>query len=414
MIQISLITIGTELLKGRIVNTNATEAANILKKYGFSISRVLTIADTRNAILSAVEAEIEGSDAVILSGGLGPTKDDITKFTLAEWFGTELVWHAPTLSYLEQRYKNRPKALTELTRRQAMVPEGSQVLPNPKGTAPGMAFARQNKWVFSLPGVPYEMLYLLENEVVPVLQNHFQTAMLHSRIIRVANIPESAAAMRMETIEASLPNSLEISYLPRLDGLWLEFSVRTQEHQLSLAEEVLKAADEQIWTLFEDKAYVRGNQPLEKELADICKRKQLTLAVAESLTGGSIAAKIVSISGASTFFQGSVTAYTIPVKVKTLGVDPQLIEEHGVVSEAVANAMASGVRNLLQTDIGLSSTGFAEADGDRTAQAWLGYADDRESAATWVRLLQDRKVNIERAANHALRWGLKKVQERFE
>ena len=414
MSDVSLITIGNELLSGRIVNTNATAAANILRRFGYSLNRVVTISDNKEDILSTLRAELKLSDVVLISGGLGPTKDDITKKTLAEWFNSALVWDSPTLDFLKKRYADRPHALTELTKQQALVPEACIVIPNAKGTAPGMGFPSEGKYVFSMPGVPFEMIHMLEFGIMPVVEKAFSTHAFISKTIRVTDIPESVAAKRMETIEDELPPQLSISYLPREDGLWLEMSLRTPREEMQVAEQLLDEGESKIFKLFEDKVYAKGDLSLGQLLGEVCKEKKLSVAVVESLTGGTLAAKIVSISGSSSYFKGSVTAYAIPVKVNLIGVDQHIIDVEGVVSEAVAKAMANGVRNLLKSDIAISTTGYAEADESNKAQAWIGYADAKGSEARWVSLRHDRSVNINRAANYALQWCLKKVKERFE
>ena len=413
MSSISLITIGTELLKGRIVNTNAAKAGEILQANGYSLDRVVTIGDTSTAIRENLSKEIQMSDIVLISGGLGPTKDDITKQTLAAYFKTELKWHEPTLAFLEDRYRDRPGTLTELTRRQALVPASCKVIANTMGTAPGMCFALADKLIISMPGVPYEMLTMLELGVLPLIRESFPAGIRLNRVIRLADIPESVAAERMEKIEASLAPEISLAYLPRADGLWLELSVRVPENKRNEAEEALAEAHKSVYQLFKDKAYAMGDTPLPKILGDLLREKKLTIAVAESLTGGALAASIVSISGSSDYFLGSVTAYASRIKTELLKVPADLIDQKGVVSADVANEMASGVRDLLKADIGLSTTGLAEADGDIRPHAYLGYADKSGNLARHVHFYYNRNVNIDRATNYCLQWGLKKVKERF-
>lgn len=415
MATLSLITIGDELLKGRTVNTNASHTGEMLRNNGYSLSRVVTISDQRKAIRSTLEEELLRSDVILISGGLGPTKDDITKFTLAEIFQSELVVHPPTLSFLEERYKRRNRQLTELTRRQAWVPAGCEVIHNSKGTAPGMLFRSGEKLIFSMPGVPFEMLHMLEYEIIPIIKATFPQDVFLHEIIRLANIPESVAAKRMESVEESLPPEVNVAYLPRHDGLWLELSIQMPQDKENEANKLLKSASELVADHLKDKVYARGGQPLAKEVADLFgKQPGLTLAVAESLTGGRIAAKIVEIPGASSFFKGSVTAYASSVKLEVLKVPQQVIDDHTVVSREVAEAMAEGVRKLLNADIGLSTTGLAEKDRNQQPNAWLGYSDKHGNEAIHVEFLHGREVNIERAANYTLQLCLKKVRDSFE
>lgn len=414
MLSISLITIGNELLRGRIVNTNAAKAGQLLRKNGYSLTRTLSISDTKEAILDAVEAELKISQVVILSGGLGPTKDDITKHTLAEWSESEWIWHQPTLDFLEERYTQRKRSLTELTRKQALVPSKCEVIHNPNGTAPGMQFSSGKHILFSLPGVPFEMLHLLEYEVIPRAKSAFPSAVFRSKVIRVSDIPESGAAHRLEALEDTFPDNVQLSYLPRHDGLWLELSVNLAQGKETEAEALLEKNAEKIENLMWDKIYAEGDHPIAEELARVMKEKKLSLAVAESLTGGSVSAKIVEISGASSFYKGSITAYDVQVKMDVLGVPPDLIEKNGVVSAEVAEAMAIGVKKLLKADIGLGTTGLAEDDGEIKAHAFLGFAHNSSSDAREVRLLYSRKVNIERCSNNLIQWCLKKVRESLD
>ncbi|MEM6346592.1 MAG: CinA family nicotinamide mononucleotide deamidase-related protein [Bacteroidota bacterium] len=408
MASISLITIGDELLKGRIVNTNASKAGLMLRTHGFSFHRVVTISDTREDIRDTVKAELDAHDIVIMCGGLGPTQDDITKPTLAELFESEMEWHAPTMAYLERRYSERGRELDDRSSRQALVPAVAEVLPNPMGTAPGMAFAQDDKLLFSLPGVPFEFFYLLENEVIPKIKSNFDTGFFDHHIIRILGVPESRAALWISELEAKMDPEVALAFLPRNDGLWLEFSVREErKHAAMLANAAL------VKKRFGEHVYTEGSRSAAAMLIDDLKQKGQTIAIAESLTGGNIAAKLVAISGASEVFTGSVTAYDVRIKIEQLGVDPDSVERHTVVSEAVVKQMAEGVRKLLGTDYGIASTGIAQAGGELPTQAWLGFADKNHTDAEFVRLLSDRQVNIERASERAIILAYKKLQSQI-
>ena len=407
---ITFITIGSELLRGRIVNTNATEVALLLRRHGFALDRVLTIADTAEAIRQAVTESLRDSEVILLSGGLGPTRDDITKHTLAALSGCPLEWDEPTRVQLAARYAARGRSLNPLTAQQALVPRGWEVLPNAVGTAPGLAWAPEGRWLVAMPGVPFELLHLLEQEVVPRLQARYPTATYGQQVLRLHGITESEAAGRMETLLPELPDALEISYLPRHDGLWIELGLR--QVGADGPPPGLTQAAGAIAQLFGPLCYATDDAPVAALLQEACRSRGLTLAVAESLTGGAIAAAVVEVSGASHFFRGSVTAYATEVKVQTLGVDQALIEQHGVVSAPVAQAMAEGVRRCLGADIGLATTGWAEPSGDEPAQAWIGYADAQGQDSLFAALRYPRGVNITRVAQQALIFALKKVRDR--
>lgn len=411
---ISFITIGTELLKGTIVNTNAARAGQLLRAHGYSLARVVSIADEAQAIRDTVAQELAHSQVVLVSGGLGPTKDDITKFTLADYFGAkDEVWHQPTLDHLETRYRQRGRPLNELTRRQALVPDVCEVVPNRLGTAPALRFRQGKRQLYAMPGVPFEMLTILEEEVLPRLRADFPGEAVATQFLRINGVGESDAALRMEPIEGALPPQVALAYLPRVDGIWLEISARLPMEQQAEADAAVAQAAEVIFDRFREETYTRETLPLPRLVQNAYKERGLTLAVAESLTGGQVAATLVSESGASDFFKGSITAYLTEIKVALLEVAPELIDRHGVVSEPVAKAMAKGVRARLGADVGLATTGLAEADGDTPAQAWIAYADAHHSEARHLSLIYDRPNNLERVTAQLLIFAYQKVREHF-
>ena len=413
MTQISLITIGSELLKGRIINTNASDIGRMLRPRGYTLARTVVIPDTREAIVRAVTEEMDQHDVVLMSGGLGPTEDDITKSTLADLFECEQVLHEPTLAHITDLFEKRGRKITDRNRQQAMVPTACEVIFNPKGTAPGMMFKKGNKRLFSMPGVPFEMKRMMDHEVIPRIQQAYPLGFYAHNIIRIYHIPESDAADRMRTIYADLPQEVDIAYLPRIDGIWLELSLQSNGNPTE-AQERLDQATERVYELFKDKFYARGEKVLPAILGEALMEKGLTIAVAESLTGGELASSLVSVSGSSRYFKGSVTAYDPSIKTQVLNVPEEMIQTHTVVSEPVVKTMAEQVRLLMQADIGIATTGIAERDGDIMPRAWLGYADAHETLARHVSLFTDRNTNIRRCAQYAMQLCLKKVRTRIE
>jgi nicotinamide-nucleotide amidase len=411
---ISLITIGNELLKGTIINTNAARAGEMLRQHGYALQRVVTIADEQETIVETVRQELIHSQVVLVSGGLGPTKDDITKYTLAEIFeAKEWRWDQPTLDHLEARYRTLGRSLNDLTRRQAWVPDVCEVVTNRMGTAPGMRFRQGARQLYAMPGVPFEMLTILAEEIIPRLTSDYPGEVMATQLLRINGIPESEAAQRMAPLEAALPASISIAYLPRVDGIWLEVSTRLPAGQQAQADAQVRQVSDGIFDLFRKETYTRSTLPLAQLVQESYLEKGLTLAVAESLTGGQVAATLVSISGASRFFKGSITAYVTQVKSDLLRVPAELIDQQGVVSEATALAMATGVRERLQADVGLATTGLAEATNDAPAQAWIAYADAQGSEARHVSMIYDRPNNLDRVTHQALIFALQKVQARF-
>lgn len=400
--KITYLSIGDELLRGRIVNTNARMLAHLLRPAGFDIQRIVTIEDDPDIIGKVVKEEIKKADAVIMSGGLGPTKDDMTKHTLASLFGMELVWHQPTLDYLEFRYQQAGRKLNETTRAQALMPDGCEVLPNSQGTAPGMLFREDDTMIFSLPGVPYEMEHLVKEAVLPRLLNlDGKSRYFLQKTLRLSGIPESTAGERLGPIHGLFPPNMKLSYLPRLDGLWLEFQangpVADKEKDSHFFEEIF----EKIKAAVSDKIYAEGDENLPELLGNLLLEKEMSIATAESLTGGMLAARVVSVSGASRYFKGGVVAYETSQKTNMLGVPEVLIEEHGVVSMEVASAMAEGVRDRMGADIGLATTGFAEFDPETQSapHAWIALAGPDGTEPRHVRLYGDRNNTRARCAD---------------
>ena len=227
MTKISLITIGSELLKGRIINTNASKIGSMLRPQGYKLSRTVVIPDTKDAIEKTLIQELEEHDMVLISGGLGSTEDDITKKTLADVMDTELIMHEPTFKYLKDRFEKRKRTFSSRIQQQAMLPESCTILPNPMGTAPGMLFEKGGSYVISLPGVPFEMSYLMEHAVIPFMKQKLPTGLFQHEILRLAHISESETADRIEHVRSTLPETVQIAYLPRKDGLWLELFVES-------------------------------------------------------------------------------------------------------------------------------------------------------------------------------------------
>lgn len=409
---ISLITIGTELLKGRIVNTNASQIGSMLRPHGFNLSRTVVIPDEADAIRNTLVHERAHHEVVILSGGLGPTDDDITKKMLCEVLDTELTLHEPTLRYLKERYAKKGRIFSDRNRQQAMLPASCTVLPNPMGTAPGMRFYSEGSWIFSLPGVPFEMLYLMENAVIPFLLQEVPVGYFNQEILRLAQIAESDTADRIQRIAHELPSEVDIAYLPRRDGIWLEIFVGSPlESERPVLEQALHLAKDRLSSLFADKLYTLGDQPASKLIKDLFLSKGLSLSVAESMTGGGIAADLVSQPGASTYFKGGICAYDTAVKIEVLGVPEESIQHAGVVSQEVAEHMAIQVRKLLKSDVGLATTGYAEDQEHTSSQVWIGYADESGSTSLHLPLYGNRSYSMARALQYGLIFCMQQVDK---
>jgi nicotinamide-nucleotide amidase len=347
-----------------------------------------------------------------MSGGLGPTSDDITKKTLAEIFGGKMVMHAPTLELLRGYFERRGKGISQRNEEQALVPDNCEVLMNRRGTAPGMLFRKDGKILVSMAGVPFEMLYLLEHEVIPRIRESFEKRYFQNHIFRLIGIFESSLADKISDIEESFPACLDISYLPRIDGIWLELTVRGEESEAENLKEVLQKNVALIRERIADFLYTEGQMSLEEEILQLCKAKSVTLAVAESITGGTITSKLVKISGASTYLKGGITTYFTETKTQILGVASEVIEKEGVVSAEVAMKMAEGVKQLFQSDFAIATTGYAESPAKgEFGSVWIGFAGQNGQLLAHRETLPfDRQHNIERAACLAMIFLLRNLK----
>lgn len=400
MKQAEIIAIGNELTIGRTVDTNSNWLAKQLITLGIFVRRITCIPDEAPAITAALEQALQHSDPIILTGGLGPTKDDLTKKTLADFFGLQLKEDPAVRATLEAWYARRGRTLNSATATQALVPVGAGVLPNPVGSAPGLHFKAQGANIFSLPGVPHEMKAIFEGSIRPLLQTQYATDYIRQHTLRTVALAESEMALRIADIEENLPPQLAIAYNAMLHMVDLRLTARgprAYEVALNTAfDQTLEALHSRI----ADHVYGEHEQTLEAALGERLAGKKLTIAFAESCTGGALAARMVSVAGASRYVCGGMVAYDNAVKTNQLGVADELLRTQGAVSEPVARAMAEGARRTLGTDVALSTTGIAGPDGGTPTKpvgtVWIGYADANGSTAQTFLLEQDRTRNIER------------------
>ncbi len=415
MTKIALLNIGTELLRGRTINTNAATMGQMLLQAGYALETTLVIHDDGPVITAAITDLLATHDVILVTGGLGPTKDDITKKVLLEMFGGEMVLHAPTLARIEGFLQRLNRPLLELNRQQAFVPSSCTVMENEMGTAPGMAFQVGGKSLVSMPGVPYEMKYLMEHHVKPWLQAQYPVALQHARVVRTAGIAESTIAEKMEAIEGMLDPRIAIAYLPSYDGTKIELKMQGSPAEATEMQGLLSQAQQQVAALLLQYVYSLEDKGPDKLLAEWLLASGKTFATAESCTGGEIAAKLVKFSGISWVLKGGVVAYMPSVKENVLGVRHETIMGKGIVSEEVAREMAEGARRVLGSDYAVGITGIAEAARDAPRedlpQAWIAIAGPGGTQAHHIRMLRDRKVNIEIAAYAALIFALKCLQQ---
>ncbi|MDR0711189.1 MAG: CinA family nicotinamide mononucleotide deamidase-related protein [Prevotellaceae bacterium] len=402
----SVLTVGDEILIGQIVDTNSSYIAQRLGEQGVSVSEMRSIGDMRTAIAGALDELFAACDLVIITGGLGPTKDDITKRALAGYFGaTRMVVHDPTLQHVTELLSRRGIALGKLNRNQALVPDACEALLNLSGTAPGMWFEKNGKVAVSLPGVPYEMEYLMDNEVIPRLKKRFTLGKVYHKNIITAGIPESTLAETIAAWENNLPEYLRLAYLPSPSGVRLRLSCYAAAAHADIAGEVAERV-QQLQTLIPSHIVGYDNDTLVSVVGRLLKACGATLSTAESCTGGQIAALLTAQPGASTYFKGSVVAYSNDVKVKELGVLSGDVEKHGAVSQAVVEQMAQGAQRTLQSDYAVATSGVAGPDGGTPEKpvgtVWVAVATPQKVISRKLNLGNDRERTILRASYNAL------------
>lgn len=370
MVKADIISIGDELLIGQVVNTNASWLAVLLNQYGISVRQVHAVSDSREEIESTISGSLNNSDIVLTTGGLGPTKDDITKHVLADYFMCK-GWftHQPSLENVQALLAKRGVAMGELNRRQADLPEGCIPIVNKMGTAPGMWFEQGKKVLVAMPGVPYEMKGLME-DVMPMLQKHFQLDSIVHKTILTYGIPESMLAERIAEWEDQLPKQLKLAYLPSPEtGVRLRLSAYGGKREQ--LEEEIESEFKKLAPLLGSSIYGCDKESLESAIGRLLKANGKTVSTAESCTGGRIASLITSVPGSSAYYIGSIVAYSNSVKQHFLGVTEEALAEHGAVSRQVVEEMAKGAKQVLQTDYAIATSGIAGPDGG-TAEKPVG------------------------------------------
>ena len=398
-----IITIGDELLIGQVINTNQAYIAERLNAVGVHVAVMTTAGDDRQAILRSFRKAWDDHDIVIATGGLGPTHDDITKKVLCEFFNTDLVANEDVRAKIASLMQKRKFPWTASAEEQALVPRKAVILPNPVGTAPGMLFDESGKLFFALPGVPYEMKEIVDRSIVPLLASRSEGRFIRHLTLRTTGIPESFLAAKLGDIEPLLQGTT-LAFLPSPRGVRLRISV--EETSAVEAERRVRDVEQRIRAKVEKYIYGTGGEELEEVLGRILTERKLTIAVAESCTGGLIADRITNVSGSSAYFERGVVTYSDASKHQLLGVPEELLRRYGAVSREAAEAMAAGVRNGAGTDIGLSTTGIAGPTGGSPQKpvglVWIGFADRATSLAIRFHFGDQRLLVKERASQAAL------------
>ena len=392
------ISIGDELLIGQVINTNAAWLGEHLSEAGFHLDSVLTIGDSERAILDAFDSCMD-AELVLVTGGLGPTADDITKPTVCKFFDTELEFCQAAYDNVLSLFKRRGFQMSERNRSQAMLPKSCVYIPNTYGTAPCMWLEKKGVVFVFMPGVPFEMKGIFTDELLPRIKARFHSVPYEKRVIMTTGIGESFLADRIKEWEEALPGFLSLAYLPQYGMVRLRLSGRHEDADLlhvTLDDQVKK-----LTQLIPEYIFSMQDQPIERTVFDLLNSKGMTFASAESCTGGNIAHVITLIPGSSDVFKGTAVTYATPMKTKVLGVPAELIEKHGVVSQQVVESMAEGVRNLMEADFGVATTGVAGPSGgteeNPIGTVWIGLASPSGVVSKRFNFGKDRENVINRA-----------------
>ncbi|WP_291064584.1 MULTISPECIES: CinA family nicotinamide mononucleotide deamidase-related protein [unclassified Empedobacter] len=415
-IKATLLTIGDEILIGQIVDTNSAFIAKQLNTIGIEVEEIISVQDEMSRIIEAFERGISKSDIVIVTGGLGPTKDDKTKAALCQFLNCELVQEPKILESIVQLFVARgySKELNSLNQDQALIPEKSIFIQNKYGTAPCLWTTINDKIIINLPGVPFEMKGLMRDEIIPKLQDQFQSEIIVHRDILVSGIPESDLAILLEDWENNLPEFIHLAYLPNRTSIDLRFSAFGTDKEF-LQNEIQHQINQ--FKLIAGEFLVSENSGnAQQVLGDVLKEKGLTISTAESCTGGNIASLITSVSGSSAYYFGTIVSYDTSVKVNLLNVNQSDIDEFTVVSEKVAEQMAKGVRNQLKTDISISTTGVAGPnkgeDGKEVGTVWISVTNGHSTLnKKYFYPYLDREEFIKIVSNNALNLAIQFVRE---
>ena len=397
-ISIKNISIGDELLIGQVINTNAAWLGEHLSEAGFQLDSTLTIGDSEKAILDAFNACMD-ADLVLVTGGLGPTADDITKPTVCKFFNTELEFCQAAYDNIVSLFNRRGFQMSERNRSQAMLPKACEYIPNTYGTAPCMWLEKGGVVFVFMPGVPFEMKGIFTDELLPRIKQRFHAVPYEKRVIMTTGIGESFLADKIKDWEDALPAFLSLAYLPQYGMVRLRLSGRHED--VGLLHATLDEQVKKLTQLIPDYIFAMQDQPIERTVFDQLLKKGMSFASAESCTGGNIAHVITLIPGSSEVFKGTAVTYATSMKTKVLGVPAETIERRGVVSQEVVEAMATGVRNLMEADFGVATTGVAGPSGgtdeNPVGTVWIAVASASGIVSKRFNFGKDRENVINRA-----------------
>jgi nicotinamide-nucleotide amidase len=399
-----IITIGDEILIGQVIDTNSAWLAQQLNDIGINVFQITSISDNKDHIINALDLASSRADLILVTGGLGPTRDDITKQTIAAYFQTRLVRDEQVLEHIQSLLHFRGISMNDLNVHQADVPEHSTVIQNEYGTAPCIWMEKNDKVFIFMPGVPFEMKGIVSDQLLSRFKQRYKTPAIVHKTLMLQGIPESQLALLIESWELQLPSNIKLAYLPTPGLMKLRLTAKgdAQEKLSALIDQEVQ----KVMPVIKDWYYGQDEEPLEITIAKLLKYSNKTLATAESCTGGKIASLITTVPGSSTYFKGSIVAYSNEVKIKVLGVKDEIIRGHGAVSQETVEAMAQDVRNLLDTDYSIATSGIAGPDGGSAEKPvgtiWIAVASRKQVIATKFLFGDNRERNIIRSSITAM------------
>ena len=401
----TIITIGDELLIGQVIDTNSAFIAQALSKIGIPVTQRIAVGDSKDTITEALDTASKKSSIVILTGGLGPTADDITKPLLNEYFGGKMVIHEPSLAHITHIFETiHKKPMIERNRKQAEVPDVCEVLFNEKGTAPGMLFIKEGVHYFSLPGVPHEMKWLIETKVIPLLQKKFKTDYILHKTLLTAGLGESFLSELIAPFENALPSSIKLAYLPNFGMVRLRLTGTGKDE--NALEKLMQTQFEKLQEAVKDYLVTNADEPMEMVVGNLLKQRNQTVATAESCTGGFIGHLLSKHAGSSKFYTGGIISYDNRIKTEFLEVPTTILQTVGAVSKEAVEQMAIAVRAKMNTDYSISVSGImgpsGQTDEKPLGMVWVGVANRERVVSKVFYLRFDRQRNIEVTANQAI------------
>lgn len=403
-IKAEIITIGDEILIGQIIDTNSSWIGQEISKIGVSVVHRTSVSDSEQDIVDALNAAKVRADIIILTGGLGPTKDDITKLTLCNYFNSSLVINEKVLEWVTKIFSNRKLPMIDTNKNQAMVPEICEVLFNKSGTAPGMWFDVDDKIYISMPGVPFEMKTIFTEEVIPKLKQKFSFPVIIHRTIQTTSIGESFLAKKIEAWENDLPSHIKLAYLPSVGQVRLRLSGLGEDHDI--LNEELKIIISALYHIIGEYIFGLEDDTLQKSVGELLHKKNKTLSTAESCTGGYISHLITSVPGSSSYYIGSIISYSNEIKTHELNVDETILNTHGAVSKECVSKMAEQIRIKFNTDYAIATSGIAGPDGGSldkpVGTVWIAVSSKTETIARIYNMGDNRERTIHRTALEGL------------